>query len=59
MPAAQQRASNADHPLNGLQRGIVGLATAVAGDSTSLADNLTVLEAIRYMERTIGSPAST
>lgn len=55
LPPEQQRASNADHPLNGLQRSIVGLATAIAGDPTSLPDNLTVLEAMRYMERTIGS----
>ena len=51
LPLAQDRASNADQPLNGLQKSIVGLATAIAGDPGSLADTLTVVEAIRYMDR--------
>jgi len=48
-----------DHPLNALQRDIVRLANAIAGDpEDSLSDLRTVWEALKVMQSTMGARPS-
>jgi len=48
--------ANAAHPLNELQQAVVGLAIAISGDSDSLADTMTVQEAVLYIQRAVAGP---
>jgi phospholipase C len=50
------RASNANHPLNDLQRAIVELANVIAGDAgRPVAEAMRVFEAIDHMRRAVGA----
>jgi phospholipase C len=52
---SDERASNLDHPLNKLQKDILGLAIAIGGDpEASLSDIKTVFEAEQFMKRKLG-----
>ena len=56
MPASLARESNHDHPLNALQRAIVGLAVAIGGDAVlKPGEILTVLDAIHRMKKELAS----
>jgi len=50
-PATDAAASNLDQPPNGLQRDVVGLAMAAAGQRGAVAEGMTVRDAVRAMER--------
>jgi phospholipase C len=52
-PAKPKGEANLDRPLNELQHDILSLAIAFAGDGTSVAENFTVFEAVRYMEKVL------
>ena len=56
LPPGLARESDNDHPLNELQRAVVGLAVAISGDAVlKPGEIVTVLDAIRRMRKELGS----
>jgi phospholipase C len=56
LPDGGEAAQPGDHPLNALQRDLVRLANAIAGDPEgSLSDLRTVGEALKVMQRAMGA----